>query len=187
VVEAVLGEIIEVDTRTDILWPTVKLTDSGEESLRETPDHVAVLGKTHSGAVLTADINGGVAPEDAHFSFEIRGSKGWLSLTSDHPYGFQAGGYVKAKTETERQLLHLRVGGTHSRARNAVASSTPRRIRFPAIAAEFDGDTHVDSESRPMVLESVREDDNKIVHVTMAVRVAKDEFDVWTEVFDNNW
>ena len=90
VVEAVLGEIIEVDARTEILWPTVKLTDSGEESLRETPDHVAVLGKTHS-AVFTADINGGVAPEDTHFSFEIRGSKGWLSLTSDHPYGFQAG------------------------------------------------------------------------------------------------
>jgi predicted dehydrogenase len=90
-VEAVLGEIIEVDARTEILWPTVKLTDSGEESLRETPDHVAVLGKTHSGAVFTADINGGVAPADAHFSFEIRGSKGWLSLTSNHPYGFQAG------------------------------------------------------------------------------------------------
>ena len=27
----------------------------------------------------------------ARFSFEIRGSKGWLSLTSTHPYGFQAG------------------------------------------------------------------------------------------------
>ena len=33
----------------------------------------------------------GAAPEDARFSFEIRGSEGWLSLTSDHPYGFQAG------------------------------------------------------------------------------------------------
>jgi predicted dehydrogenase len=91
VVEAVLGEIIEVDARTEILWPTVKLTDSGEERLRETPDHVGVLGKTHSGAVFTADINGGAAPEDVHFSFEIKGSKGWLSLTSNHPYGLQAG------------------------------------------------------------------------------------------------
>jgi predicted dehydrogenase len=91
VVEAVLGEIIEVDARTEILWPTVKLTDSGEERLRETPDHVGVLGKTHSGAVFTADINGGAAPEDVHFSFEIRGTKGWISLTSNHPYGLQAG------------------------------------------------------------------------------------------------
>ncbi len=91
VVEAILGAIVEVDARTEILWPAVRLTDIGEESLRETPDHVDVLGKTRSGAIFTADINAGVAPEDVRFSFEIRGSEGWLSLTSDHAYGFQAG------------------------------------------------------------------------------------------------
>lgn len=91
VVEAVLGPIIELDARTEILWPVVKLTDVGQESLREVADQVGVLGKTRSGAVFSADINGGVAPEDARFSFEIRGSEGWLSLTGGHPYGFQAG------------------------------------------------------------------------------------------------
>jgi predicted dehydrogenase len=91
VVEAVLGPIIEVDARTEILWPTVKLTDTGQESARETADHVDILGMTRSGAAFTADISGGVAPEDARFRLEIRGSEGWLSLTSDHPYGFQAG------------------------------------------------------------------------------------------------
>src|ERR1700756_334141 len=90
-VEVVLGPIIEVDARTEILWPDVKLTETGEESVRETADHVAVLGKTQSGAVFTADMHGGVAPQDTRSSFEIRGSEGWLSLTSDHPYGFQAG------------------------------------------------------------------------------------------------
>jgi predicted dehydrogenase len=90
-VEAVLGPIIEIDARTEILWRAIKLTDTGEESLRETADHVAVLGKTQSGAVFTADIYGGVAPQDARTSLEIRGSEAWLSLTSDHPYGFQAG------------------------------------------------------------------------------------------------
>jgi predicted dehydrogenase len=90
-VEVVLGPIIEIDARTEILWPAVKLTDTGEESLRETADYVAVLGKTQSGAVFTADIYGGVAPQDARRSFEIRGSEAWLSLTSDHPYAFQAG------------------------------------------------------------------------------------------------
>jgi predicted dehydrogenase len=90
-VEAVLGEIVEVDARTEILWSTVKLTDTDQASVRETADHVDILGKTRSGAVLTASINGGVAPEDARFSFEIRGSEGWLSLTSGHPYGSQAG------------------------------------------------------------------------------------------------
>jgi predicted dehydrogenase len=90
-VEAVLGPIIEIDARTEILWPAVKLTDTGEESLRESADYVAVIGKTQSGAVFTADIYGGVAPQDARRSFEIRGSEAWLSLTSDHPYAFQAG------------------------------------------------------------------------------------------------
>jgi predicted dehydrogenase len=90
-VEAVLGPIVEVDARAEILWPTVKLTDIGEESVRETADHLDVLGKTRSGAVFTVDISGGVAPEDARFSFEIRGSEGRLSLTGGHPYGFQAG------------------------------------------------------------------------------------------------
>src|SRR6266404_3314971 len=63
-VEAVLGAIVEVDARTEILWPTVKLTDIGEESSRETADHINVLAKTRSGAVVTADINAGVAPQD---------------------------------------------------------------------------------------------------------------------------
>jgi predicted dehydrogenase len=90
-VEAVMGPIIEVDARTEILWPVVRLTDTGEESLRETTDHVAVLGKTQSGVVFTADIHGGVASQDSRSIFEIRGSEASLSLTSDHPYGFQAG------------------------------------------------------------------------------------------------
>ena len=90
-VEAVLGAIVEVDARTEILWPTVKLTDIDEESSRETTDHIDVLGKTHSGAVVTAHINAGVAAQDVRSSFEIRGSEGWPSLSSDHPYGFQAG------------------------------------------------------------------------------------------------
>ena len=91
VVEAVLGEIVEVDARTEILWPTVKLTDTGEKSLRETPDHIDVLGKTQSGAVFMVDISAGVARGNARFSFEIRGTEGWLNLTGGHPYGFQAG------------------------------------------------------------------------------------------------
>ena len=91
VLEAVLGPIIEIEARTEILWPAVKLMDTGEESVRETADHFAVLGKTQSGAVFTAEIYGGVAPQDTRSSFEIRGSEAWLSLTSDHPYGIHAG------------------------------------------------------------------------------------------------
>lgn len=90
-IEAVLGPIIEIDALAETLWPAVKLTDTGEHSVRETPDHIDVLGKTRFGAIFTADISGGVTPEDARFTFEIRGSEGRLSLTGGHPYGFQAG------------------------------------------------------------------------------------------------
>ena len=90
-VEAILGPIIEVDARAEILWPVVKLTDTGQQSARETPDHVGILGMTRSGAVFTADISAGEATEDGRFRFDVRGSEGWLSLTSDHPYGLQAG------------------------------------------------------------------------------------------------
>jgi len=90
-VEAVLGPIVEVDARTEIRWPLVKLTDTDVESVRATADYVGVLGKTRSGVAFTADIEAGVSPENIRFSFEVRGSDGWLSLTSNHPYGFQFG------------------------------------------------------------------------------------------------
>src|ERR1700724_2872581 len=90
-VEAVLGPIVEVDARTKIRWPLVKLTDTGVESVRATADYIGVLGKTRSGVAFTADIEAGVQLENIRFSFEVRGSDGWLSLTSNHPHGFQAG------------------------------------------------------------------------------------------------
>jgi predicted dehydrogenase len=90
-IEAVLGQVTEVDALTETLWPAVKLSDTGAHSVRETPDHIDVLGRTRFGAVFTANISGGVAPEDARFTFEIRGSEGTLSLTGGHPFGFQAG------------------------------------------------------------------------------------------------
>jgi predicted dehydrogenase len=89
--EALLGPIIEMNARTEILWPFVKIIDTGETSVREVPDHIDVLGKTQSGAVFTAQMLAGMPVAEAEFSFKVRGSNGWLSLTSDHPYGFQAG------------------------------------------------------------------------------------------------
>lgn len=90
-VEAILGAITEIDARAEIRWPIVKLTETGEESVRETADYVGIVGKTRSGAAFTAEIIAGVPLENVRFSLEITGSNGWLSLTSNHPYGFQAG------------------------------------------------------------------------------------------------
>jgi predicted dehydrogenase len=90
-VEAVLGPIVEVDARSEIRWPIVKLTETGEQSARDTADYFGIAGKTRSGAAFAAELEAGVPPELVRFSFKVTGSDGWLSLTSNHPYGFQAG------------------------------------------------------------------------------------------------
>ena len=93
-VESVLGRIEEVEARSAILFPTVLLVDTGAQSVRETADQVSVTGRIAGGCVFIADINGGIAPEDARFSLEVRGTEGSLSLTGGHPFGVQAGDLV---------------------------------------------------------------------------------------------
>ena len=58
--------------------------------LAETADDVGVLGKTCSGTPFSAHIEAGVRPENVRFSFEVRGSTGWLNLARS-PLCFQAG------------------------------------------------------------------------------------------------
>jgi predicted dehydrogenase len=54
--------------------------------------HVSVInGLPGVKLAAVATRNAGVAPQDVRSSFEIRGTEGWLNLTSDHPYSFQAG------------------------------------------------------------------------------------------------
>ncbi|MFJ2081068.1 Gfo/Idh/MocA family protein [Micromonospora chokoriensis] len=91
VVEAVLGDVIEVDARTETLWPEVKLVDTGAVSVREVPDHLDAIVKTSSGASVGVQILAGVPPTDATFSLEVRGSDGWLKLIGNHPAGVQVG------------------------------------------------------------------------------------------------
>ena len=88
--QAVIGHVAEVVARAAILFPTVQLTDTGETSTRETPDQLTVLGKTRRGCEFVVDVNGGIAPDQARFDFEIRGSEGWVKLTGGFPFGFQA-------------------------------------------------------------------------------------------------
>ena len=89
--EAVLGAVTDIDARSAILFPTVTLVDTGQTSARESADQLTVLGRVASGCEFVADVNGGIALEDASFRFEVRGSSGWLVLTGGHPFGFQAG------------------------------------------------------------------------------------------------
>lgn len=98
VVEAVLGEIAEVDARTETLWPQVKLTDTGAISHREVPDHLDAIVKTASGAPAGVQVLAGVPVPDAHFRLEVRGSDGWLTLTGNHPAGVQVGDLTLASS-----------------------------------------------------------------------------------------
>ena len=91
VIEAVLGNITEVDARTELLWPTIEIVDTGETSIRDIADHVDLIAKTASGAPVSVQVLAGVAAEDANFVFEIRGASGWLRLTGNHLAGVQVG------------------------------------------------------------------------------------------------
>ncbi|MFF3822587.1 Gfo/Idh/MocA family protein [Streptomyces griseus] len=98
VIEAVLGDITEIDARTELLWPRVKLADTGAFSVREVPDHLDVIAKTSSGAPVGVQIMAGVPAPQAHFGLEVRGSEGWLRLTGDHPAGVQVGDLTLASS-----------------------------------------------------------------------------------------
>ncbi|MEE2037558.1 Gfo/Idh/MocA family oxidoreductase [Nocardiopsis sp. CT-R113] len=91
VVEAVLGDITEIDARTELLWPEVRLADTGGTTVREVPDHLDAIVKTSSGAPVGVQVLAGVPAADAGFALEVRGADGWLRLTGHHPAGVQVG------------------------------------------------------------------------------------------------
>jgi predicted dehydrogenase len=91
VIEALLGDITEVDARTELLWPEIEVVDTGETSVRDTPDHIDLIAKTASGAPVSVQILAGVPAKDASFVLELRGSEGWLMLTGNHLAGVQVG------------------------------------------------------------------------------------------------
>jgi predicted dehydrogenase len=91
VIEAVLGNITEVDARTELLWPEIELIDTGETSVREIPDHLDLIARTALGASVSVQVLAGVAASDAQFVLEVRGSEGNLRLTGNHLAGVQVG------------------------------------------------------------------------------------------------
>jgi predicted dehydrogenase len=91
VIEAVLGNITEVDARTAFLWPAIEIIETGETSVRDISDHVDLIAMTASGAPVSVQILAGVPADEASFVFEIRGSEGWLRLTGNHLAGVQVG------------------------------------------------------------------------------------------------
>ncbi|MFV3073347.1 Gfo/Idh/MocA family protein [Niveispirillum fermenti] len=91
VIEAVLGDITEVDARTELLWPEIDIVDTGETSVRDIPDHLDLIARTSSGAPVSVQVLAGIPAEDANFILEVRGSLGWLKLQGSHLAGVQVG------------------------------------------------------------------------------------------------
>ncbi|NUB44990.1 Gfo/Idh/MocA family oxidoreductase [Fertoebacter nigrum] len=91
VIEAVMGRIVEVDARTQTLWPEIEIVDTGETSLRDIADHVDLIARTSSGAPVSVQVLAGVPADQALFTFTLRGSEGWLRLEGNHLAGVQVG------------------------------------------------------------------------------------------------
>jgi predicted dehydrogenase len=86
----VLGGIDSLDALTTLQYPTVMLTDTGEQIHRTAPDHLLVQARMISGCALAVEVAGNRAP-DTPFTFEVVGTDGGLLLAGGHPHGFQAG------------------------------------------------------------------------------------------------
>ena len=88
-IEEVIGAFTEVTARGSILLDTMTLMGTNETVARTCADHLLTFGKHDSGCISSLEVVGGVV--DVPFQFELRGTKGSLSITGGHPGGYQAG------------------------------------------------------------------------------------------------
>lgn len=88
--EKLAGHYTEIDARTSILRPRVRISGSDDYIDRSCADHMLVLGKHRSGCVSSLEVVGGQGVETP-FLLELYGTDGQLTLTSNHPGGFQVG------------------------------------------------------------------------------------------------
>jgi predicted dehydrogenase len=86
-IEAVIGSYAEVGSRASILTDTMTIMGTQESVARTCADHLLVFGQHASGCVSSMEIIGGVT--DVPFQFDLRGDKGSLKITGDHPGGYQ--------------------------------------------------------------------------------------------------
>lgn len=88
-IEEVVGTFTEVTSRASILLDTMTLMGTNETVKRTCADHLLTFGKHESGCISSLEVVGGVS--DVPFQFELRGTKGSLSISGGHPGGYQAG------------------------------------------------------------------------------------------------
>ncbi|MFE2994715.1 Gfo/Idh/MocA family protein [Nocardia sp. NPDC059246] len=99
----VLGGIDSLDALTTLQYPTVTLTDTGEQIQRTAPDHLLVQARMISGCALAVEVAGN-RPPHTPFTFEVVGTDGGILLAGGNPNGFQVG-RLTLSLNGERQQL----------------------------------------------------------------------------------
>lgn len=87
VIDALVGPWTEVDARTSILWPQVRVEGTDELLERTSEDHILALGRHATGCVSTIETIGGRTDRPA--SIEIVGEKGGLRIEGQTPGTYQ--------------------------------------------------------------------------------------------------
>lgn len=90
-IEAVVGAYAEVGARNSILTPEVQIAGTEERVARTCADHMLIHGKHASGCISNVEITGGA---NIPLVFELRGSKGSLTIEGHHAGGYQCGDLV---------------------------------------------------------------------------------------------
>ena len=86
-IDAVIGRYTELDARNTTTREAVVIHGSNELVPAPCTDHVLAIGRHASGCVSSLEVVGGTT--DTQFRFELRGSKGTLEVTGQHPGGYQ--------------------------------------------------------------------------------------------------
>ncbi|MER5611078.1 Gfo/Idh/MocA family oxidoreductase [Streptomyces sp. NPDC002215] len=76
----VLGPLRSLSAATGTRTPTVAVAETGEQVAAEVPDQLTLAGELTDGAVVSAEVLGGVQPGAAHFSLHIVGSEATLDI-----------------------------------------------------------------------------------------------------------
>ncbi len=87
-IEKVVGAYEEVGACNSILTPEVQIAGTEERVARTCSDHMLIHGRHAGGCVSNVEITGGA---NVPLVFELRGSKGNLTIEGHHPGGYQCG------------------------------------------------------------------------------------------------
>ncbi len=98
-VEHILGRFVEVQARTTLQFPKVKIMGGDGFMDRTCTDHMAVIGCHESGCITVVEAASG-RPQDAVFQFSVTGTNGELRISGS------GGGFQTSELKLEASVPH---------------------------------------------------------------------------------